>query len=379
MDVVFVPAPAHGHVNPMLPIAAKLARGGDRVRIVTSDHFAGAVQASGAELVSMGDLSLPVGTGADPADPEAGARLHAFFERASRALLAALAAVRADLPDVFVYDALLPMMGVPEVREVAAPRVALFPTFALPEGMRLSEVLPASQHPGGPGPAPGMDAPAPAEGLVLVTIPRTYQGDGFAFDDRYLFVGPSLREEAPADGFAVPPADGRPLVFVSLGTVASDKPAFYRAALEALAARPWRAVVATGRTDPAALGTLPENVVARPHLPQIAVLRQADLFVTHGGMNSVMESLALGVPMVVVPQMADQFVNARRVAELGLGRAIVGVEPTAETLLAGMDAVLSRPGYRRRAAAMGAEMESAGGAARAAEAIRAYVGSGAPA
>ncbi len=368
MDVVFIPAPGHGHVNPMLPIAAELVRGGDRVRVVAGDQFADAVRATGAKLVSIGDLSLPVGASPDPSGRD---RASAFFERANGALREALAALAADPPEVVVYDAVLVMMGAAEVRNAAPTRVALFPIFALPEGARLRDVAPSLVE-RDPGAAPAMDEPAPGEGLAIVTIPRSYQGG--EFDARYLFVGPSLREEPGASGFPLPPADGRPLVFVSLGTVASDKPGFYRAAPEVLAARPWRAVVATGRTDPAVLGSLPGNVVARAHVPQIAVLRQADLFVTHGGMNSVMEALSLGVPMVVVPQMMDQFINARRVAELRLGRAIVGAEPTADALLADMDAVLANPGYRRRVSAMGAEMAAAGGAARAAEVIRAYAG-----
>ncbi|MCC6315507.1 MAG: glycosyl transferase, partial [Thermomicrobiales bacterium] len=199
---------------------------------------------------------------------------------------------------------------------------------------------------------------------------RSYQPNGGAFDDRYLFAGPSLREEPTAAEFPLPPADGRSLVYVSLGTVASDNPTFYRAALAALAERPWRAVVATGRTDPEALGAVPPGIVARPHVPQIAVLRHADLFVTHGGMNSTMEALRLGVPLVVAPQMADQFLNARRVAELGLGRSLEGVEPTPDALLAAADAVLADGRYRERVSTLRDEMIRAGGAERAAAAIQ---------
>ena len=80
--------------------------------------------------------------------------------------------------------------------------------------------------------APTADVPVPAERLDLVTIPRSCQPDAAAFDERRRFVGSSLRDEAATD-FAIPPADGWPLVFVSLGAVALDKPVFSRAALEA--------------------------------------------------------------------------------------------------------------------------------------------------
>ena len=81
-------------------------------------------------------------------------------------------------------------------------------------------------------------------------------------------------------------------------------------------------IVSTGQTDPAALGPLPANVLARRFVPQPEVLARAALFVTHGGMNSVNEAMYAGVPMLVVPQGADQPLVARRVVELGAGLSI---------------------------------------------------------
>ncbi|MGI9252964.1 MAG: nucleotide disphospho-sugar-binding domain-containing protein, partial [Thermomicrobiales bacterium] len=164
-----------------------------------------------------------------------------------------------------------------------------------------------------------------------------------------------------------------PLVFVSLGTVASDRPDFYRAALDALGSRGWRAVVATGRTDPDALGPIPANVIAAPYVPQLAVLGEADVFVSHGGMNSTMESLTLGVPLVIVPQLADQFQNAEQVQALGLGRAIISGNPTAGELLEAIDAVLGDPAIRQNLRAMQAEIDAAGGVIAAANAVEALL------
>ena len=67
---------------------------------------------------------------------------------------------------------------------------------------------------------------------------------------------------------------------------------------------------------------IPNNIHVYQSVPQIKVLKQADIFVTHGGMNSISESLVQGVPMVVIPFMSDQPVNARRIEELGLGKKL---------------------------------------------------------
>ena len=71
--------------------------------------------------------------------------------------------------------------------------------------------------------------------------------------------------------------------------------------------------------DPAKLGKVPENIVVQQIVPQLEILQHADVFVSHGGMKSVNESLYFDVPLVVVPQGVDQPVLAKRVAELGAG------------------------------------------------------------
>lgn len=70
------------------------------------------------------------------------------------------------------------------------------------------------------------------------------------------------------------------------------------------------------------LKDVPENCKIYNEVPQLSVLRQADIFVTHGGMNSISEALVYGVPMVVIPFMSDQPTNARRIEQLGLGKKL---------------------------------------------------------
>ena len=70
------------------------------------------------------------------------------------------------------------------------------------------------------------------------------------------------------------------------------------------------------------LKDIPENIHIYKSVPQIEVLKQADVFVTHGGMNSVSEALVHGVPMVVIPFISDQPANAKRIEQLGLGKKL---------------------------------------------------------
>ncbi|MGI9252951.1 MAG: hypothetical protein ACR2J8_04340, partial [Thermomicrobiales bacterium] len=294
MKLAVLTLSAHGHVNPMLPLVAELSRRGHEIILPVTREFSAAAALTGARVIDLGDpVRPPVLAGTpDAAGPEAFAAVRAEMrDRTIQAIRAAVAAA----PDLVIYDAFLAMTGDSTVYDLPMRRVAFFPTFAIPEGASPMEVLriPESARTGLLGNQQGspiLNSPAVAEDLNIVAIPRSYQPHPEAFDGRYLFAGPMLRTEPNPADFPIPPADGRPLVFVSLGTVASDRPDFYRAALDALGSRGWRAVVATGRTDPDAIGPIPANVVAAPHVPQLAVLGEADVFVSHGGMNSTMES-----------------------------------------------------------------------------------------
>jgi len=109
------------------------------------------------------------------------------------------------------------------------------------------------------------------------------------------------------------------VLYVSLGTAFNDRADFYRACLEAFAGGGPVAIAVGERVRVDDLGPAPANVDVRPWFPQPAVLRSASAFVSHAGMGSTMEALYYGVPLVCVPQMPEQDVNAARVAEMGLG------------------------------------------------------------
>jgi MGT family glycosyltransferase len=138
---------------------------------------------------------------------------------------------------------------------------------------------------------------------------------------------------------------------------------------------PWRVVLATGHAvNVAELGAVPGNFLVRPSVPQLEVLERTSVFVTHGGANSLMESFAHGVPVVVIPQMAEQPLNAARVAELGVGLALRKETVTVEQLRQAVDRVASEPTFREKTRGLQQEVRGSGGYRRAAEAILAFRG-----
>jgi MGT family glycosyltransferase len=152
--------------------------------------------------------------------------------------------------------------------------------------------------------------------------------------------------------------DDRPTVFASLGTVFNTTPGALEAIVEGLSAEPINLVVAIGPDqDPARFGPLPANVRLEPYVPQVPLLEVTDLMVTHGGFNSVKEALIDGVPLVVMPMIADQPYNAERAAALGFAEVIAPDNRTAEAVQTAVRKVLQEPSYRAQAKKFQAQMQ----------------------
>jgi UDP:flavonoid glycosyltransferase YjiC (YdhE family) len=118
-------------------------------------------------------------------------------------------------------------------------------------------------------------------------------------------------------------------VYVTLGTVAYGAVEVLRRAVLETAAHDVDVLVAVGpKGDPALLGEVPSNVRLARFVPQAAVFAHVDLVVHHGGAGTVLGTAAAGLPQLVLPQGADQYVNAAAVTRAGAGRALENDEQT---------------------------------------------------
>ena len=152
------------------------------------------------------------------------------------------------------------------------------------------------------------------------------------------------------------PAREEPLVYVSFGSAAAGNgffPAVYRGAVDALADEPMRVLLTLGtEVDPADLGPVPANVHVERWVPQNAVMPHAAAMVGHGGSGSTLMAMAAGLPLAVVPLFADQPENAHRVAAVGAGLALDGVDDLANAV----KRLLAYNGYRLAARAVAGEI-----------------------
>ena len=143
----------------------------------------------------------------------------------------------------------------------------------------------------------------------------------------------------------------------------------YRNTIEALDGNGWRLVIATGRVKVEELGIVPPWVQLHSTVPQPAVLRVADAFVTHAGMGSCTEALWYAVPMVAIPQAVDQPLNAAQLEALGVGRHLTGDPPDPREIRDAIRCVATDPDVRTHIDAIRDGLHSIGGPSHAADAV----------
>ena len=158
--------------------------------------------------------------------------------------------------------------------------------------------------------------------LNLVYTLREYQPYQEEFDEKtYKFLGPSIYSKTEKS-FDFRKGE-KPVIYISLGTILKGKVSFFQNCVEAFRNENLDVIISVGsKFDIRKLKNIPPNVHIYPSVPQLTVLKMADVFVTHGGMNSVSEALTFGTPMIVIPFVSDQPVNARCTEKLGVGKKL---------------------------------------------------------
>ncbi|HWI03082.1 MAG TPA: nucleotide disphospho-sugar-binding domain-containing protein, partial [Acidimicrobiales bacterium] len=153
-----------------------------------------------------------------------------------------------------------------------------------------------------------------------------------------------------------------PLVYVSFGSVTATVPVFapiYGAVVDVVAELPVRVLLTVGEGDGLAVDRVAANVHVERWWPQADVMPSAAAVVGHGGFGTTMTALAGGVPQVVVPLFSmDQFLNARRVAEVGVGICVEGGIDGIGTLPDALSGILGEPAFGESARLMAKEMAS---------------------
>ncbi|MEU3519879.1 glycosyltransferase [Streptomyces sp. NPDC006654] len=352
MRILFSSTPAHGHLMPLLPLARAFRDRGDDVAVLTSAAFGPMLDAERLPLLAVGpEMPDLLAEGArragvdDPTVPDPAVVAEVFAgARIDLSADAAIAAAREFRPDVIVAEAtdyvgpfVAAALQVPYAKHAFGP---LIPA-------EFTEVLDAVAE--RVYKERGLAVPVPA--WYVDPCPEVLQGPGWQPPQgRLPLRAEAHRGPAATDGPATPaaPADRtRPKALLSFGTHFAA-PALLRPIVDSLA--PLADLVVTlGLTATAAdYGDGLDHVEFVGFTPLAELLDGVDLVVTHGGAGTTLGTLSRGLPMVVVPQGADQFLQAGAIAAARLGTAVL--PPAApEAVAQAVTEVLGNAEYRDNA------------------------------
>lgn len=376
MKIAWFCIPAHGHTNPTLAVVRELTKAGHEVYYFSFAQFREKLEAAGAVFIPCDDADL--GMDEEIEGDKVGKDLAYATELMVNATLAldnmAAEKIKEIKPDLIVSDSVA-HWGKLTALKYGIPFVSSTTTFAFNKyssrymkqsigslfGMlfsmpKINRQLKRLQENGYPVKSVIEIIQNDNATNTIVYTSKYFQPCSDTFSDKYHFIGSSIRPiEQPIQ------KKRDKLIYISLGTV-NKNAEFYRSCLEAVRNMDAQVIISTG-AEAVDLGELPEHIEVYPSVDQIAVLSQADAFVTHCGMNSVSEALSFEVPLVLCPQTPEQRAVAARTAELGAGIELKRI--TSDAVQEALQKLLQDDSYRKNAAKIAKSFRSCGGAAEA--------------
>lgn len=356
-NILFINANLHGHINPTLPLVKELADRGNQVDYFCSQQFQEKVMAAGA---AFRNYSVELDTFLAAYVPT---DRHPFYMLMEYILLYAevmipgvLKLIENNKYDMIISDSLF---GGPFFLEqiLQIPVVSSHSSFAMSNAPVPASMLEPGIHPQLdhcyeilericskyaihiPGLADIFISKA--QWNVVYTIPE-FNGDSGLDCSKYLFTGSVIREDMDLEFEGFFSKNDRPVIYISLGSINTDFIEFYKMCINTFGGSDYYVVMSAGKKCSInQLGIIPSNFYVGNFLPQLAILKQTDVFITHAGFNSVNEALYYGIPLYALPMVNDQYMAAKRIKDMELG--IVGKfnEITPQALRDGVENLLS--------------------------------------
>jgi zeaxanthin glucosyltransferase len=208
-------------------------------------------------------------------------------------------------------------------------------------------------------------------------VPKAFDFESSHWPSQFHHTGPfhDGQGREPVD-FPWSQLTGQPLIFASMGTLLNGRPDVFRTIIAALAKnKGLQLVLSIGdQIDPQQLGPAPKNAIIVKRAPQLELLKRSSVCITHGGLNTVLESLAQGVPQVAIPVAFDQPGVAARIAHHRTGVVTSLDKLTADHLSTLLNQVLDNSAYRNNARRLQRAIAEANGLSAAVDIIEQSLG-----
>ena len=394
MHIAVVALGAFGHVNPTLAFVTELIKHGVRVTYFTTENFRTIIEPTGAKFVPMKSWMAENDkhndeTKDDGQDSVAALVPFVFLNEAGAFIDDILAVLEKDRPDAIVHD-FAGIAGTIAADVLHVPNIVLFTSYPANEYYSVAEGFAGvpEDHPLRKAASEIAQGYANKYGCRLMTVKEIFDARGDfnivmmqkklvphseTFDDSFVFTGVQIGKRTAFGGWTAPD-NGKPVLYSSLGTAFNNWPEYYPILFDAVRDLDINVFAALGAIEPSSLKDIPENVECAQMVPQLDILSQSSVFITHAGMGGTGEAIYYGVPMIAIPQMEEQAITARQIEEKGLGVAFLDKDSiTSEALKEAIVKLLEDPSYKKKAKEFQTDMRQLGGAEASAIALIEYL------
>lgn len=398
MHIAVVSLGAFGHVNPTLSFVTELVKKGVRVTYFTTENFRAIIESTGAKFVPVKSWMAEndhhnekKDNKNDSAKEESVAAVvpFLFLNEAGSYIDDILAILKEDQPDAILHD-FAGIAGTIAADVLKVPNIMLYTSYPSNDSYSVAESFEgvSKDHPMRIAADKIAESYVEKYGCRKMTVKEIFDGqgdlnivmmqkrfvpNGKSFDDSFVFTGVQIGKRT-AFGSWKAPDNGKPLLYSSLGTAFNNWPEYYPILFDAVRDLDINVFAALGNVDPNSLEDIPTNVEVGQMVPQLDILSQASVFITHAGMGGTGEAIYYGVPMIAIPQMDEQAITARLIEEKKLGFAFLDKSSiTSASLKEAIEKLISDVSYRNTAQEFSEDMKSLGGAKASVDAIMRFL------
>ena len=396
--ILFLSMPSHGHMNPMLGLAAKLIEQGEEITFFSADEFKTSVEEIGAEfkcykedLNIFGRKNKQVEkTGADEAASKLpGAGLAHAFLQPEKFIDNLLVEINGLKFGYLIFSAAYPYAST-IAKILNIPAISSFAVFAtlneLRKGKPTGQDKDSMSKDSGPlGMNPEVieafkkvrqnliekyqveiaenifDLFINKGDLNIVYTSKYFIPNLKNYDDSFIFIGPPVFNKQYHVEFPFEKLEGKKVIYISMGTIFSNHSVeLNKLFFDSFADMDVIVVMAAYQVDVSQYN-IPGNFIIRDYVPQLELLKYTSVAITHSGMNSIGDLLYHNVPFVAIPLGADQFYLAGRAQDLGATIMLDVNNLSKETLKNAVEKVSSEPSYRENIKKISDSFVEAGG------------------
>lgn len=383
--VLVVNGNLYGHINPTLPLVKELVERGEEVSYFCSETFAEKVISTGANFIGSGEVMEQFYKTYRPTGNHPFYSIIEYIIKTDQVMIPVVLERTKEMKfDYIVHDSILgggKFLG--EIMNL--PTICSSSSFAmnkLPIPQRMLEhgfhpqldeyykVLETVCQDFGVKVPSILDVFFKKGDINIVYTSKDFHPDADSFDESYKFVGPSIKDRDEISDFPFNEIGLKKVIYISLGTINTKFVEFYKKCIEALCDMDMKVIMSVGKkTDIASFENIPDNFIIQNYVPQLEILKRASLFISHGGLNSVTESLYYNVPVIAIPMVNDQHMVTRQLIETGAGFGLKMEEITTQIIKDSVNKMLLDSRFTTASFKIGESFRTAGGYKAAADHI----------